>query len=245
MDKALIISPTGCDPFFDDSFDKDNHWRFNKPGRSYEVCLVVFDDNYTPPKGTYDRYIRHKDRKWAMLPEICKQINWEEYSTIGYWDDDYATDIQSVELALKIARENDMRMFQQSLTSWTVYPILTHNPNYIWTETNFIELGVPFFRNDIFRKVLRFFNDYTPGEAEWGMDKVMCFYLQQTAHVIHASKVKHMRKESYYDKTKAFEEMDHLMKDWFPKYMEEKFGLKYEYSDEQYAFRALQIYKGE
>jgi hypothetical protein len=244
MNKALIITPTGCEPFFDDEFDKENHWTFRKPDRSFDVEAVIFND-YSPLPEQFDRRQYIKGRKWAMLPYVASSIYWEDYDYIGYWDDDYCTDIQSVELALKVARENDMRMFQQSLTSWTVYPILTHNPQFIWAETNFIELGVPFFRNDIFRKVLRFFQDYTPGEAEWGMDKVMCFYLQQTAHVIHASKVKHMRRESYYDKTKAFAEMDYLMKDWFPKYMKEKFNLDYEYSDNQVAFRAAQIYKGE
>jgi hypothetical protein len=238
MNKALIITPTGCPYYLDDEFDKENHWRFRKPNCSYDVCVVSFND-HLPEANTYDMIIKHKGRKWAMLNDICSKIHWENYDFIAYFDDDYCTDIQSVETALSIARQHDMRMFQQSLTSWTVYPILTHNPNYIWTETNFIELGVPFFRNDIFRKVLRFFQDYTPGEAEWGMDKVMCYYLQQSAHVIHASKVKHMRRESYYDKTKAFAEMDYLMKDWFPKYMDEKFGLKYEYSDQQIAFRAL------
>ena len=244
MNKALIITPTGCAPFFDDEFDKDNHWTFRKPGRSFDVVSVIFND-YVPLPEQFDDVIHHKGRKWAMLPELAKRIDWQNYDYIAVFDDDYCTDIQSVELALKIAREHDMRMFQQSLTSWTVYPILTHNPNFVFTETNFIELGVPFFRNDIFRKVVRFFEDYTPGEAEWGMDKVMCFYLQATAHVIHASKVKHMRKESYYDKTKAFAEMDYLMQDWFPKYMKEKFNLDYIYSDEQVAYRAAQLYKGE
>jgi hypothetical protein len=239
MNKALIITPTGCSPFFDDEFDKENHWTFRKPGRSFDVVPVLFND-YEPLPEQFDWKTQRKGRKWAMLPWVAENlISWEDYDYIGYWDDDYCTDIQSVELALKIARENDMRMFQQSLTSWTVYPILTHNPQFIWAETNFIELGVPFFRNDIFRKVLRFFQDYTPGEAEWGMDKVMCFYLQQTAHVIHASKVKHMRRESYYDKTKAFAEMDYLMKDWFPKYMKDKFNLDYEYTDQQVMYRAL------
>jgi hypothetical protein len=237
--KSLIISPTGCSMFFDNSFDKDDHWRYTKQNRSYETCLVVFND-FEPEPGTYDMIIRHKGRKWAMLNEICDKIKWEDYQYIAYFDDDYCTTVTEINKALDIAKKNDFRLFQQSLTSWTVYPILTHNSNYVWTETNFIELGVPFFRNDIFRKVLRFFQDYTPGEAEWGMDKVLCFYLQASAHVIHETKIKHMRRESYYDKTKAFAEMDYLMKDWFPKYMDEKFGLKYEYSDQQFAFRALQ-----
>lgn len=237
MNKSLIISPTGCDPFFSDEYDKENHWRFNKPGRSYDVCLVIFDPDYTPPDGTFDWYIRYQGKKWAMLPKILNAISWEDYDYILYWDDDYATDIQSLEKALAFGRANDLRLFQQSLISWTVYPILKHNPNLVLSETNFIELGVPIFRNDIFRKVVRFFKDYTPGPAEWGMDKVLCYYLQQTAHVFHDSHIKHMRPESSYNKEDGFKEMDYLMKEWFPKYMKEKFDLEYIYDDKQVAFK--------
>lgn len=233
MNKSLIITPTGCAPFFDDAYDKENHWTFKKPGRSFDVVSVIFND-YIPQPNQFDKALHIKGRKWSMLPSIVKELAWEDYDLIGYWDDDYCTDIQSVERALQLARSFDMRMCQMSLTSWTVYPILEHNPEFLFTETNFIELGVPLFRNDIFRKVIRFFEDYTPGEAEWGMDKVMCYYLQQTAHVIHDVSIKHMRRESYYDKTKAFAEMDHLMKDWFPKYMKEKFGVDYQYCDNQF-----------
>lgn len=245
MNKALIITPTGTDMFFDDSFDKENHWRYTKPERTYETVVVSFN-GYVPPKGTYDHLIHYKGRKWNMLPKLLstiiweKGIDWRDYDYIGYWDDDYCTDIQSVNLALDIARQNDMRLFQQSLTSWTVYPILEHNPNKVFSETNFIELGVPFFREDIFRKVVQFFQDYKPGNAEWGMDKVMCYYLGQTAHVIHASKVKHMRQESSYDKTEGFREMDYLMKEFFPKYMKEKFGKDYVYHDQRQEFAYLE-----
>lgn len=238
MNKTLIITPTGCPYYLDDEFDKENHWVFRKPGRTYETCAVIFND-FEPEPGTYDMVIHHKGRKWSMLPEVANKVKWENYDYIAYFDDDYCTDIQSIETALSIARRHDMGYFQQSLTSWTVYPILEHNPDFVFTETNFTELGVPFFRNDIFRKVLRFFTDYKPGNAEWGMDKVLCFYLQMNAHIIHASKIKHMRRESSYDKTEGFREMDYLMREWFPKYMKDKFNLDYQYDDRQVEFAGL------
>lgn len=234
MNKALIISPTGCDPFFDYSFDKSDHWRFAKDHRTYDTCLVVFNDHH-PPAGTYDQIIRHKGKKWAMLPEIAKKVAWQDYDYIGYWDDDYCTTIWDVNNALSIARSLDVALFQQSLTSWTVYPVLENDPSLVYTETNFIELGVPFFRNDIFRKVIKFFEDYTPGEAEWGMDKIMCHYLQRSANVIHSSTIRHMRPESSYSKDAGFKEMEHLMREWYPKYSREKLGREYSYCDKQIA----------
>jgi hypothetical protein len=240
MDKALIITPTGCPMFFDDLYDKDNHWRFTKPERTYETYVVVFNDFCPEPK-TCDFGVRKGGLKWNMLPELCQYIRWQNYDYIGYWDDDYCTDIQSVNKALNIARENDFRFFQQSLTSWTVYPCLQHNPNYLFTETNFIELGIPFFRNDIFRKLLRFLNDYKYKESDWGIDKILSYYFQQTAHVVHASTAKHMRRESSYSKEAGFREMKYLMTDFFPKYMKDNFGLNYIYNDEQKVIRATPL----
>lgn len=249
MDKALIITPTGCPMYFDDDYDKDNHWRFNRPGRTYEVCVVGFKEDYVPEDNSFDHFFHYPVRyKWKQLPELCnflinKGLDWRNYDYIGYWDDDYCTDIRSVETALTIARQTDMRLFQQSLKSWTVYPCLEQNTRWFFSETNFTEMGVPFYRMDIFRKVLTLVTDYVYNESEWGIDKIMCDYLGQTAHVIHASSIKHMRRESWYDKTNAFAEMNYLMTDWFPKYMQAR-GREYKYHDTQETLRAY-IRQGE
>ena len=101
---------------------------------------------------------------------MCKEFDWQDYDYIGCFDDDYLTDFKSINRSLEIARLYDFRLFQQSLTSWTVYPCLEQNKDFTFTETNFIELGVPFFRNDIFRKVLRFLNH---SKIHY-LDKVFC-----------------------------------------------------------------------
>lgn len=245
MDKALIITPTGCSLFFDDAYDKDNHWRFSKPNRTYEVCLVAFKDDYNPEPESYDYFIRYPVRyKWKELPKLVDHlsthlgIKWYNYDYIGYWDDDYCTDIKSVEIALSMARQFDFRLFQQSLISWTVYPCLQQNKEWLFSETNFTEMGVPFYRTDIFRKVLTLLEDYVYNESEWGIDKIMCDYLRKTAHIVHASSIKHMRRESWYNKDNAFKEMDYLMKDWFPKYMKKKFNIDYTYNDQQLIINA-------
>jgi hypothetical protein len=245
MDKALIITPTGCPMFFDQEYDKDNHWRFTKPGRTYEVCVIGFREDYVPEPNSYDYFFHYPVRyKWKQLSEVCafletKNIRWWDYDYIGYWDDDYCTDIQSVENALSIARRFDMRAFQQALKSWTVFPCLVHNPDWYFAETNFTEMGVPFYRTDIFRKVLTLVTDYKYNESEWGIDKVMHWYLRNTLHVIHACSIKHMRRESWYDKSNAFVEMDYIMKEWFPKYMKDHFNIDYKYTDSQDVLRVF------
>jgi len=240
MDKALIICPVGINMVFDDAYDKDNHWRYTKSFRRYETLLVVYND-FVPEPGTYDYIIRKpRSRKWNSLNEICRQFNWQDYDYIGCWDDDYATDIASVNRSIELARQFDFRLFQQSMISWTVYPCLEQNKDWVFSETNFTELGVPFYRNDIFRKVLKFFDDYDKEglKTTWGMDKVMCAYLQHTAHIIHEVSAKHMRPEvSTYSKELGFKEMEYVMTKWFPRYMRAR-GIEYIPNDQQNILRA-------
>lgn len=234
MNRALIISPTGRDIIFSNSYDQENHWRFTKENRTYETMLVVYKDTYQPEIGTYDHIIRKKGLKWNLIPEVCKNFKWEDYDYIGCWDDDYATDIQSVNHSLELARKYDFPYFQQSLKSWTVYPCLEHKEGILFTQTNFIELGVPFFRNDVFRKVLKFLDDYKYEKSDWGIDKVLPFYLGLNPFVIHSVSIEHMLpNESTYNKDDGFREMHYLMTNFFPKYMKEKFNREYIYSDVQ------------
>jgi hypothetical protein len=247
MHKALIITPTGCPMYFDDDYDKDNHWRFTKKERTYETCVIGFREDYVPEQNSYDYFFHYSIRhKWKQLPELLEflrtnGLKWEEYSFIGYWDDDYCSDIRSVNRALELARQFDFPFFQQSLTSWTVYPCLEHDPNITFAKTNFTEMGVPFYRTDVFSKVLKLLRDYQYKESEWGIDKIMCDYLRLPAYVVHETTIKHMRRESWYDKTNAFAEMNYLMKEWFPKYMRDQFGVEYKYHDTQVILEKYKI----
>ena len=237
--RALIITPTGCPIMEHEDYDSGKHWRMTLPERTYDTCVVAFREDFEPEPNSYDMIIRKKGYKYKLIPQIADMIKWDHYDYIGCWDDDYATDIQSVNRSLQLARQFDFRLFQQSTTSFQTYDCLKHNPEWVFSETNFIELGVPFFRNDIYRKVLRFLNDYRYQKSDWGIDKVLCFYLQATAHVVHQTTVRHMLPdESTYNKEDGFREMDYLMRDFFPKYMRDNFGLDYQYSDVQQTIRA-------
>lgn len=240
MDKSLIFVPTGVPLFFHEDYDKENHWRFRKSGRSYEVCLMVYND-FEPEPGTYDYIIRCKGLKWNILNEVSKMFNYNNYDYVGAIDDDFCTDIESMNKALSIARNFDFRLFHLSVTSFNTFPCMRHNPEYFFTETNFIECGAPIFRVDKFRKMMRFLDDYKYQKSDWGLDKIMCHYLNTTAHVIHDVTIRHCREgESTYDHADGFREMEYLMREFYPKYSKEKLGRDYTYSDEQ---RILKAYK--
>ena len=95
MDNALIISPTGCSMFFDDAYDKNHHWRSTNALRTYETVIIGFKEDYEPESNSYDHFFHYPIRyKWKQLPELLnflktKNIHWENYDYIGYWDDDY------------------------------------------------------------------------------------------------------------------------------------------------------------
>jgi hypothetical protein len=237
-DRALIFTPTGVPMFFHEDYDKDNHWRYRKPERTYDTCLIVYND-FEPEPGTYDFIIRRKGLKWNLLNEVSKMINWDDYDYIGCIDDDWCTDIQSMNRAFELARAFDFRLFHLSVTSFNTFPCMRHNPEYVFTETNFVECGAPIFRNDKFRKMMKFLDDYKYEKSDWGLDKIMCHYLNTTAHVVHDVTIRHCREgESTYDHNDGFREMEYLMKDFYPKYSKEKLGRDYEYSDKQNEIRA-------
>lgn len=237
--RALIITPTGCPIMEHPDYEPGKHWRMANPERTYDTCVVVFKDDFVPEPGTYDMLLKAKGIKWHIIPKVAKMIKWEDYDYIGTWDDDYATDIKSVNRALELARQHDFRLFQQATTSYQTFDCLKHRPEWVFSETNFIEPGVCFFRNDIFRKVLQLLEDYKFEKSEWGIDKIMCHYLGGTAHVVHETTIRHMRPdESSYSKEDGFREMDYLMKDFYPKYAREKLGREYVYDDRQVTYRA-------
>ena len=245
MEKALIFTAVGTGLFFDDSYDKENHWRFTKPERTYETCAIVFND-FEPEPNTYDHIVRQKGLKWNIIPEVAKTFDWRKYDYIGCFDDDYTTDIQSMNESLAIARHYDFRVFHQSLTSKCSWPLMMHNPELFFTETDFIECGTPFFRNDMFEKLLPLITDYTNDKSEWGLDKIWCHWLETTGHVIHKNTIKHMRTQgegtSYYTLDDAFAAMNYLLTDFYPKYVKENRGIEnYRYVESQNVLKTFKL----
>lgn len=236
--RALIFTPTGVPMFFHDDYDKDNHWRYRKEERTYDTCLIIYND-FEPEPGTYDFIIRRKGLKWNLLNEVSKMFNWYDYDYICCIDDDWCTDIKSLNHGLNLARQFDFRLFHLSVTSFNTYPCMRHNPEYAFTETNFVECGAPIFRNDMFGKMMAFLDDYKYEKSDWGLDKIMCHYLDTTAHVVHDVTIRHCREnESTYDHNDGFREMEYLMRHFYPKYCKEKLGREYVYSDYQTELKA-------
>lgn len=246
MTKNLIITPTGIPMTFDPRFDVDNHWRYtNKVERDYELLCVVYND-FEPEPNSYDHIIRMKGHKWQIMREVPNVFDLSPYQYIGCVDDDQITDIQSFNLGLKLAQQFDFKMWQLSMIegSGIIYDCLKQNKDWVFTETNFIEMGSTFFRNDKFFEALDFFKelDFTVG---WGIDKVWCDVLCCTANVVHAASIYHPPnniKPSYYDQSEAMKEMNHMIYEVYPRIMHDKYKREnWKFVDSQVTLRAFEL----
>jgi hypothetical protein len=240
MKNNLIICPVGNPLTFDSRFDSDNHWRYtNKQERDYETVVFQYSE-FIPEDNTYDTLIKKRGFKWSLAKELFESFDYSKYEYIGFLDDDLITDIQSINNSLKLAKEKDLKIFQLSVTqdSDMFYPILKNKPSISYSKTNFNEVMGPFIHTSLIPLCIELWSKYGIFSG-WGFDKVLCSLTKEQAAVIHEYQMYHPKKDSSYDKSKAFAEMDLLTKDIFPKFMEEKYGEIWFFDDTQKEYELI------
>ena len=222
--RNVIFVPVGIPLSYHDAYDKDNHWRLTKPTRNYEVIAYNYND-FQPETGTYDTIVRDKGFKWDLAKHFMETFDYRDYDYIGFWDDDLVTDIQSVNRALEIAQKQDMKLFQMSTIAGSAssHAVLHQNKNWSWSKTNFIEGMAPWFHSSMIPTLLEFWK-YHHVFSGWGFDMIFSTILKEQAGVIHEVSMYHPDRESNYDKTAAFNEMNTILSDAFPKFMADKYG---------------------
>jgi hypothetical protein len=246
MRDNLIICPVGMPMPFDDRWNKNEHWRFTLDKRQYETLVVVYND-FEPEIGSYDHIIRKKGHKWPLIREVCKEFDTSRYKYVGCVDDDLITDIDSFNLGLQLAHKFDFRFWQLSMPndSSLIYECLKHKPGVLFSETNFIEMGSCFFRQDKFKMLLELLTEWETLQIGWGIDKVFCDYLQDTANVVHAAQIHQPYRDSYYDKSFAMQEMNDFLYHLYPKILHDKHGRKSGFVDRQVTLKEWRFTKNE
>lgn len=231
----LIICPVGGPINFDDRFDKENHWRYCHDRRLYETLVFAYSD-FLPEPNTCDILVKDKGFKWSLSKKYMESLDYQKYDYIGFMDDDLITDIHNVNLALTIAKNSDLKIFQMSVTqdSDEFFPILKNKPEVKYTKTNFVETMGMFVHSSLMPSILEFWNQYDIYTG-WGFDKVICDITKTDAAVIHSAKMYHPKKElSNYDKSVAFKEMDSVLYDITPKFMRDKYNEEWSFVERQY-----------
>lgn len=244
MANNLIITPVGIPLIFEDRFDKENHWRYtDRAERNYETLAVVYND-YVPEPNTYDHILHMKGHKWQIIRELPKIFDFSKYKYIGCIDDDLVTDIASYNTAFELATNFDLPFWQLSIIEGTSYKCCAFDSECDFSETNFIEMGVPVFRNDMFFKILDFFNELDI-DVGWGVDKMFCEVLQTPGYVFHTGSMYHPPnhiKPSYYDQKEAMKEMNYMISEVYPRIMRDKYKREdWQFIDSQVTFRKFNI----
>jgi hypothetical protein len=242
MPKSLVICPVGMPMPFDARYDSDNHWRYtNKLDREYDTLVVVYND-FEPEPNSYDFILRMKGHKWQIIQKVFETFDYSSYDYIGCVDDDLITDIQSFNKGIKLARMFNSSHWQLSMPhdSSLIYQPLFQDPSCDVSETNFIEMGSCFFRNDQFTKLLKFMK-YADFKIGWGIDKVFCDVLESNANVIHVASIHQPFRDSYYDKTDAMNEMNEFLFTKYPKIMQEHYGRNPNWVDMQVTLKKYKV----
>jgi hypothetical protein len=213
MAENLIISPIGMPMPHDARWREEDHWRWTKNPRKYETLAVIYND-FEPEPGSYDHILRMKGHKWQIIREVAKTFPIDRYSYIGCVDDDLITNYQSFNVGL--------------------------DPSCIFSETNFIEMGSPFFRVDKFRFLMEFISHWEL-QIAWGIDKTFYDLFQCPANVVHCAMIHQPIRASYYDKTEAMMEMNDYLNFHYPRILKTVYNRKSNFIDSQDTLRKFVV----
>lgn len=232
--EAVIFVPVGIPVYtYESEYDKDNHWRFVKDYKRFDVVAYSYKDNFEPEAGTYDMLVPGmKGFKWDLARHFMENFDYSDYDYVAFFDDDVITDIQSIHRALDIAKENDFKLFQLSTLDGSehTHQILFQNKELQYSVTNFIEGMGPFFHSSLVPTLLEFWN-FHQVKSGYGFDLLYTEIVQQKAGVIHEVSMFHPPKSfygyqpSYYDVSEAEAEMYHILTDVYPKFMKYKYDM--------------------
>jgi len=223
--KNLIFCAAGIPISFHKDYDSENHWRYTKDTRMYETVVYQYKDFDIEPN-SYDYLFKGVGWKWEIAKQFLDTFDYTDYEYIGFLDDDLITDIQSINRALTIAKEKDIKLFQLSLNedSEKQHTVTFQNHSIKFALTNFVEGMGPFVHHSLMPTLVDFWK-YHEVKSGWGFDVVMSSMLKAKTSVIHEVSMHHIPKHNpYYDKSAAFTEMYHIMNEVYPKFMKDKYN---------------------
>jgi len=230
--KSLIFCPVGIPVHtYPALYDENNHWRFTKPERLYDTVVYQYKDDFVPEPGTYDFIEKAKGYKWEIAKHFLDTFDYSGYEYIGFFDDDVITDIESVNHAITLATEKNIKLFQLSLAdgSERSHHILFQDKSLKYSITSFNEGMGCFIHVSLIPIFLEFCKFHQP-KSGCGLDLIMAHITKEQAMVIHERSMFHPPREfygyvsKYYDQSAADSEMYHILGNVYPQFMRHKYG---------------------
>ena len=135
--------------------------------------------------------------KGVLMLEVCKYVKAIDYTYIGLLDDDQAISISSLNRLLDIATENNLDVFQPSVSadSYFSHPMFVQKNGHPPESVDWIEIMSPFLRKEIFEAGEDF---YKSNISSYGVDRYLFPYLQKKLNrcntaLIHEVSVRHLK----------------------------------------------------
>lgn len=153
--------------------DQSLHPNWVNKHANFDVILSYFGNDLK-----YDlSHIKHvhyfKGSKWEGLYDFFKfnEKLWKSYDYIWLPDDDLDTTVENLNEYFQLNNAHGFALSQPALTHHSYYshPITLKVNNFIYRETNFVEVMAPCFSNEAFQKCMETFFENQSG---WGLDSL-------------------------------------------------------------------------
>jgi len=187
--------PVGRNLNFHEKYKNEDHWRYTKNDRCYDIILLPYDKSFVPQEGTYDILLPSMHgMKWEIVQYFLNTYDYSGYEYVGFFDDDIITNYQSLNFALKLAEEHHMNIFQLSLSEGSSVnePITKkiEERNLLYTITNYVECMCPIFHISMIpglKEILSYCNPW----IGWTIDLIYSRCLRTHCNIIHAVSMFH------------------------------------------------------
>ncbi len=151
--------------------DKSLHPNWVTKESNFDVVLSYFGDSIQYDLSHIEYVHYFKGSKWEGLYDFFKNNYsiWKDYDYIWLPDDDLDTTAKNLNEYFLVNHKYKFALSQPALTvnSYFSHPILLKVSNFIYRNTNFVEVMAPCFSKDAFEKCWKTFSENKSG---WGLD---------------------------------------------------------------------------
>lgn len=175
--------------------DKSLHPNWVNQNSNFDVVLSYFGDSIKYNLSHIKHVHYFKGSKWEGLYNFFEKNTslWKKYDYIWLPDDDLDTNTTTLNQYFLLNHKYKFSLSQPALTTNSYYshPMLLQVSNFIYRNTNFVEVMAPCFSKDAFEKCWETFAENKSG---WGLDSLWPKILQgENIGVIDQYPIHHTR----------------------------------------------------